>query len=527
MPPLPSPRQTRRALLTLGLPVYGELLSGVVAGVIDTAWLARLGASAVGAAAVATTTENVLLGVILMANVGTTVLLAEAQARGRRDAPPLIARAAAILWLAITPLVAVGGFLLRHQLAGLLVGADAETARLTGEFYAIAFPGIAVFFAQNVVDGIFKGMGDTRTPMRTALLANGCVLVLDPLLIYGAHLGVRGAALALVLGRAIALVRSLTRLPLRPKPSPVRELAPVMRRLLAVGLPASGDFVVRMGIAMSLVGIVARFGEGQLAAYGIGTKVILFITMACYAVRQAASILTARHSEAHNTESARDLIARQAVLVAMAVAAAGGLALALCGRWVLAGFTDAPGVLSAGAVLLRYLVPYLVLLAGVVALGGVFLGGGRSRTVFGVTLLGAVVQLPLAYGLSAVPALGVRGVWLSMSLGTGAQLLLLSGLFGLARLTGPAGWSRRSGRVGQVRGGRLRGGQNRSGGLPVGLPEERAQHRGSALAGRLGQQRREHGDPGLADAQRPGGDGSGGDQVDRAAVGVDLSDRTG
>lgn len=82
MTPLPSPRQTRRALLTLGLPVYGELLSGVVAGVIDTAWLARLGASAVGAAAVATTTENVLLGVILMANVGTTVLLAEAQARG-------------------------------------------------------------------------------------------------------------------------------------------------------------------------------------------------------------------------------------------------------------------------------------------------------------------------------------------------------------------------------------------------------------------------------------------------------------
>ncbi|MFJ5017855.1 MATE family efflux transporter [Streptomyces griseoluteus] len=72
------------------------------------------------------------------------------------------------------------------RVATLFVGGGhGDLHGLAVGFLAVSFPGMAVFFAQNVVDGLFKGTGDTRTPMRTALLANGCVLVLDPLLIYG------------------------------------------------------------------------------------------------------------------------------------------------------------------------------------------------------------------------------------------------------------------------------------------------------------------------------------------------------
>ncbi|MFI8192210.1 MATE family efflux transporter [Streptomyces sp. NPDC085946] len=443
-----SPATTRRALLGLGVPVYFELLSGVVAGIIDTVWVARLGEAAVGAVAVASTLENVLLGVILMANVGTTVLIADALGGRRRAELPVAIRAAGTIWLIVTPIVALGGFLLRDQVAQLLVGrADGEVHRLAADFFAIAFPGMAVFFAQNVVDGIFKGTGDTRTPMRMAILANACILVLDPLLIYGVgvlpEMGVQGAALGMMLGRAVALGVSLVllrrkRLGDTGGESTTLRWSAAMRRILSVGLPASGDFVLRMGISATLVGIVARFGEDPLAAYGIGIKLILFVTMAFYAFRQAGSILTARtHGAGQNADR---VIGQQSLVLATMTGAGAGLVLALCGPMIMGFFSDAPEVVDSGVVLLWYLLPYLVLLAGVVGLGGVFMGGRQTQSLFWVTALGACVQLPLAYALSSLPALGVQGVWLSMIIGTAAQYAMTVLLFRrLVAAAGPAG----------------------------------------------------------------------------------------
>ncbi|MEV8043774.1 MATE family efflux transporter [Streptomyces griseoluteus] len=422
-----NPAAARRALLGLGVPVYCELLSGVVAGIVDTLWVARLGEAAVGAVAVASTLENVLLGVILMAGTGATILVADALGTGRRGVVPVVVRAVAALWLALSSVVAVGGFLLQDRVATLFVGGGhGDLHGLAVGFLAVSFPGMAVFFAQNVVDGLFKGTGDTRTPMRTALLANGCVLVLDPLLIYGVgglpRLGVQGAALATLVGRAVALavgVLLLRRTLGRVRGDQVADgpsTAAVVRRVLRIGLPVSGDFVLRMGMSAALVGVVAGFGAGPLAAYGIGAKVMLLVTMSCYAFRQATAILTAR---AGGRSTAR-LLGRQSLLLASTTACGMGLLLALGGRRVMRLFTADPAVAEAGAVFFRCLLPYLVLLAGVVALGGVSTGAGRTRALFTVTALGACVQIPLAYGLSAT-SLGVQGVWLAMILATGAQ----------------------------------------------------------------------------------------------------------
>lgn len=337
-------------------------------------------------------------------------------------------RAAGLLRLTVTPVVAVGGLLVRAPLAHLLIGRDGEVCTLAVEFFAVSFPGIAVFYAQNVVDGVFKGTGDTRTPMRAALLATTCIVVASPLLVYGVgalpHLGVRGAALGTLCGRAVALGVSLAvlrrrRLGAAGREPPPLHLTTALRRLASAGLPASGDFLVRMGLAVVLIGMVARFGAGPLAAHGIGTKVILCVTMAFYALRQASAILTAR--QAGPAVAGARTIAHQSILLSVAVGVAVGLTFALAGRPLVRLFTDDPAVVGPGAVLFWCLLPYLVSLAGVIGLGDVFTGAACTRALFAVTVVGTAVQLPLAYGLSVVPALAFHGVRLSMSLGTATQ----------------------------------------------------------------------------------------------------------
>ncbi|MFC9594572.1 MATE family efflux transporter [Streptomyces sp. NPDC056944] len=425
----------RRTLVRLARPVYFELLAGVAAGIINMIWVARLGGDAVAAVAVATNVENLLLGVVLMAGSGTTVLVARARGADDPGAVRAAARGGTALCALLVPPVALGGYALRDPLAALLLGGSGHPAHaLATAYFAISLPGTAVFFATNVLDGILKGAGDTRTPMRLAFLANGLILVLDPLLIHA--YGVPGAALATVTGRTVALAAGLLALrrdPLLRAARAARAALPTaaaLRRTAATGLPMAVDFAVRMAGALALVTVVARLGVTEIAAYGIATKAMYVATMAFYAVRQAAAI----HS-AHLLGSGRDerrAVGRQALLLGGTLGAGAAGLLLLGAGPVMRAFGSEPAVAEAGALFLRCLGPYLLLMAGYIALAGVFEGTGASPYLARITVAGVLVQLPLAYALSGA---GLPGICLAMALAMAAQCAAL-GL--LHRRTVPA-----------------------------------------------------------------------------------------
>ncbi|MFD8236149.1 MATE family efflux transporter [Streptomyces sp. NPDC059696] len=419
----------RRQLVLLARPVYFSLLASVAAGIINTVWVARLGGPAVAAVAVATTTENVLLGVALVFGSGTTVLVAHA--RGAHDPGGVRAavRGGWALWALVTPLVVAGGLLAREPLARLVLGGtDGAALPLTVAYFTLSLPGMAVFFAQQLVDGLLKGAGDTRTPMRLALLANGLILVLDPLLI---HLhGVRGAAAATVLSRCVALgagllaLRRDSLLSTARRAAPGETLARSLRRTLTTGLPMSADFTVRQAGTLVLVAIVARLGVTAVAAYAIAYKALYVATMGFYAVRQAAAIHTAHLRGAGR--DARRAIGRQAVFLSATFGLASAVLLAACAPWIMAAFGAEAAVAHEGVLFLRCVGPCLVLMAGLIALGGVFEGSGATSALLRVTALGTAVQLALAYSLTG---LGLPGVCLALALATAVQCALAGTLF--------------------------------------------------------------------------------------------------
>ncbi|MEU0040278.1 MATE family efflux transporter [Streptomyces sp. NPDC006333] len=422
----------RKQLISLARPVYFSLLASVAAGIINTVWVSRLGGPAVAAVAVATTAENVLLGVALVFASGTTVLVAHARGAGKPGAVRAAVRGGGALCAVVTPVVAVGGYLLREPLARLVLGGAGHAPALAAGYFAISLPGIAVFFAQNLVDGILKGAGDTRTPMRLALLANGLILGLDPLLIH--VYGVRGAAASTVLCRCAALAVGLRTLRgnalLREAAAaaPSEATAAALRRTLRTGLPMSADFTVRQGGTLVLVAIVARLGVTAVAAYSLAYKVMYVATMAFYSVRQAASIHTAHIRGTGGDE--RGAIGRQAVTVsATAGLVAAGLLAALA-PWIMRAFGAGPEVAHQGALFLRCVGPYLLLMACFIALGGVFEGSGGAPLLLRVTLLGTAVQLPLA---SALSGLGLPGICLALALSMAVQCVAAGLLLARAR----------------------------------------------------------------------------------------------
>ncbi|GAA2873935.1 MATE family efflux transporter [Nonomuraea rubra] len=421
-------------MIRLALPIYVELLTAVVAvGVIDLLWVSGLGEAAIAAVTVGTTAEYLAYGLFLAVPTGVTVLV------GRRDGhAPLgpVVRAGWVWWAVFSVAVAVPGVLLREPLAALFT----DSPGLTAEFFLVSLGGLPVYFAQTVVDGALKGLGDTRRPMRHAIICNVLVVGLDPLFIYGAGMGVQGAALATVIARAITLavaLRSLTRLRDasgarlgdgraaasgpgdrgagggRAAASGPGDGEPgrggrgrVAGEVILTGLPMSGDFLARALVGMALVEIVAGFGTAAVAGYGIGQKIMLAGVMVFYALRQAAMIRTAR-SEAVRSPLALGLGAGAVIAVVLNVPAVPVAGL----------FTGDPAV---AVEFLRWMTLYLVPFGGLIAVGGVLQASGRGSRLLAATLAGFAVQLPLAYGLSAW--LGITGVWLSMAAGAAISL---------------------------------------------------------------------------------------------------------
>lgn len=419
-------RSHRRTLVRLGGPVYLELLAGVAAGIINMVWVARLGGDAVAAVALATHVENLLLGVVLMAGSGTTVLVARARGAGDPGAVRAAVRGGTALCALLVPPVALGGFLLREPLAALLLGGTGDGTGgdgvhgLTVAYLAVSLPGIAVFYAGNVLDGILKGAGDTRTPMRLAFLANGLILVLDPPLIHA--YGVPGAALATVLGRTVALAAGLAALRRDPLLGAARAAAPTgttgaaLRRTAATGLPMAADFTLRMGGTLALVAVVARLGVTETAAYGIATKGMYVATMAFYAVRQAAAIHTAHLLG--TGAGGRGAVARAATLLGAGLGAGFAALLWAGADGVMRLFGAGPEVAGAGALFLRCLAGYLPLMGAYIAAAGVFEGAGAGPYLARITVVGVLLQLPLALALSG---LGLPGICLAMTLAMAGQ----------------------------------------------------------------------------------------------------------
>ncbi|NUP53282.1 MAG: MATE family efflux transporter [Catenulispora sp.] len=459
-----STRHHRRAIAALAWPVYVELLAGVIAGIIDVAWVARLGAAATAAVALATNLENLVLGLILVSCAGTTVLIAgRSTEAGRRAA----LRGGVVLAGATTLAVVGVGLAVRGPVVGLFFG-EGEARRAALGFLAISIPGLAVSFAQLMVDSVFKGLGDTRTPMRLAMGANALILVLDPTLIYGLGLGVRGAAIATVSGRALMLAVGLAMVRNRSLGgdsgcdeggdgdgsvveeaaasgaiggtaagrSPVgtavlvkaarraqgqaagqaarRTARPSLRTALAealdvarAGAPLGADFVVRMAGATALAAVVATFGVAAVAAYGIGTKAMYFASMAFYAVRQAATIHTARSAPGQSA-----VIGRATVVVGVSIGGVAALVYAGAAPWIMAAFTGRPEVAAVGVEYLRWLALYLVPISAVISLSGVMAAGrGRNRLLL-VTVGGTGALVVLAHALAG--PFGLAGVWAAM-----------------------------------------------------------------------------------------------------------------
>lgn len=265
------------------------------------------------------------------------------------------------LFMAVSVALTVILLALVHPIVSVMSTPE-EAADGTAAYLTICFIGIPFITAYNIISSIFRGMGDSKSPMYFIAVACAANIGLDYLFIGVFCLGSAGAALGTTVSQAVSVVVSLA--VILKRKSIVLERAdfkpywPVMRKILRIGIPITlQDGFIQISFIIITV-IANRRGLADAAAVGIVEKIMSFLFLIPSSMLSAVSALGAQNIGAGKPERAVKTL-RCAVLLAASVS-----------------FVIAAGMqFVAGPVVALFIDPSRADSAQVIRLGGHYLRG--------------------------------------------------------------------------------------------------------------------------------------------------------
>ena len=402
-----------RAILRLALPALGALAAEPLYVLVDTAIVGHLGAVPLAGLAVASTLLTTLLWLGgAFVEYGTTGDVARLHGAGRtREALDVGVQAT---WLAA--FIGIGLVVLIEVLAApavrLIGGADPAVQEQALSWLRVAALGAPFVCMTLAGQGWLRGLHDTRTPLLVVGAGNAFSAGLSAVLVYGAHTGIRGSAIANALAQsagAVVFVVALLR-----RRAPLRPSWPGMRARLGVGRDMSirsAAFIVSFSTATA---VAARFGGAVVAGHQIAIQLWGFLALSLDSLAIAAQAMIGAAVGAGDIAQARALVVR----LTRWGAAVGAVFAAI----LLAGWNLIPHLFTGDAAVVAQAHrawPWFALMqpaAGAVfALDGVFVGGGDTAFLRSVTLvagLGAYVPITVAVALLGA---GLGGIWFGLT----------------------------------------------------------------------------------------------------------------
>lgn len=305
------------------------------------------------------------------------------------------------------------------------VSTPADAAAGTVNYLTICFIGIPFITAYNIISAVFRGMGDSKSPMYFIAVACAANIALDYLFIGAFGMGPAGAALGTTLSQAVSVVISLIFVKMRKtdfalKKADLKPDKQITGKILKIGVPvAMQDGFIQ--IAFMVITVIAnRRGLNDAAAVGIVEKIIGFLFLVPSSMLSAVSALGAQNIGAQKPERAR-----KTLLYAIFIAAGFGGTVAVIMQFLSGGavslFTDSAVVTRLGG---EYLRGYAwdCLFAGIhFAFSGYFCACGKSGISFMHNMIAILlVRIPGAYFMSSM----FPGTLYPMGLATAAGSLL-------------------------------------------------------------------------------------------------------
>ncbi len=419
-------------LVLFALPVLLALFLQALYGAVDLFVVGQFASNAdVSGVSTGSQLTMMLANEITGFSMGLTVLIGRKIGEKNPREAGRITGAGLVLMLIIGAVLTVIVVALAPQLAGLLKAPD-EAYEATASYIRICGMGMIIITGYNLIGAIFRGLGDSKTPLIVVFVATIFNILGDLLLVAVFHMGASGAAIATVFAQFVSLVASY--LIIRRKEglftltrSDIRFDAAISRNIVSLGLPlAFSDALISLSFLVVLA-IVNSLGLIASAGVGIAEKVCGFIMLVAAAFAQSMAAFVAQNMGAKKPERAfRVLYCGMALSVACGIFLAWGSF--FHGDLLSRIFSeDAEVVAAAWEYLKAYAIDSL-LVSFMFCFIGFFNGMGMTKFTMIQGIIGAFcVRIPFSYIMSKQEPVSLFHIGLATPASSLLQILLCVG----------------------------------------------------------------------------------------------------
>ena len=416
-------------LLLFAFPVLFALFLQAMYGAVDLLIVGKFASSAdVSAVSTGSQIMMTLTNVISSFAMGTTILLGQLIGRGERKKGGQTIGTAILLFVTIAVILSILLVLFAPQISSIM-NAPEEAFDKTVHYVKICGAGMLVIVAYNLIGCIFRGLGDSRTPL--IIVAIACVFNIagDLLLCAKFHMGTEGAAIATVFAQIVSVIISFFLIRKKDLPFDVnrdcfRLKKNLLKKIVILGAPiAVQDLLVSISFLIILA-IVNAMGVVASAGVGVAEKVCAFIMLISSAFMQSISVFVAQNYGAGKMERAKKALLSGTTL--SFIIGIGMFALSFFHGDLLAGiFSSNQEVILAAADYLKAYGIDCLLTAIFFCFIGFFNGIGKTRFVMIQGVVGAFcVRVPVSYMISKLPETTLFKIGLATPASSFVQLLL-------------------------------------------------------------------------------------------------------
>lgn len=417
-----------KKLAAFMLPILGALVLQAAYGAVDLLVVGRFG-STIGLSAVSTGSQvlNLVTFVVTQLAMGVTVLIARYLGEKKPELIGSVIGGAAVVFTLLSAVlfVVMVGF---ARSISVLMQAPAEAVALTASYVRICGSGIFFIVAYNLLAAVFRGLGDSKSPLLFVLVACVVNIIGDLVLVAGFHLDAAGAAIATVAAQAVSVVCAVVILLKKKLPFTIRKsdfrLNLQSRKFLSIGLPlALQEFLTQLSF-LALCAFVNRLGLEASSGYGVACKIVNFAMLIPSSLMQSMASFVSQNMGAGNPKRAK-----KAMFTGIGIGLAFGCAMfALVffrGDLLSNVFTTDVAVIQNAFAYLKGFAPETLATAVLFSMVGYF--NGSDKTVW-VMVQGLVqtllVRLPMAYIMSIQPNASLTMIGLAAPTSTVVGIVL-------------------------------------------------------------------------------------------------------
>ncbi len=398
-------------ILRLSVPTIISMLVTAIYNAADTFFVGRISTEATAAVGLAFSVMAVIQALGFFCGQGSANYLSRRLGAGDRREAEEMASTGLALALILGGAMTVLSLLFLRPLAAFL-GASESTMADTLAYLRIIVIGAPFVMGQFVINNQLRFQGSATYAMVGLLCGAVLNIGLDPLLIFGFHMGVAGAALATVCGQMISfcvlLIGTTRGGNIRPKLSNVRLNGHFLLEIVNGGMPA----LFRQGLAAVATVLLNRaagvYGDAAIAGMSVTTRVMMFVSSALIGFGQGYQPVCAFNYGANKKNRVREgyfFCVKYGTMFLLVMAA-----LCLCfAPSIIGWFRDDPQVIAVGKTALRWQAAALPLLAFTVITNMMLQSTGKgvkasitSSARSGIFFIPLILILPTLFGLTGV-----------------------------------------------------------------------------------------------------------------------------